>query len=626
MSTSRVLSLFSISLQRISPQGFFLGCIAALGLQSPIAVAQSIKPLSEVVVTATRTQQPAENVIGSATVITREQIEARQSLSLLEILREQAGLDITSQGGFGKLTSMFIRGTEPEHVLVLIDGVRVGSVTAGTNPFEYLPLEQIERIEIVRGPRSSLYGSDAIGGVIHIFTRGGGDSASLSVGGGSQSTARETAQLAMSFDGTWFAVTGTHFKSEGFNACKGSISGGCFTVEPDKDGFRNLSGSVRAGQRWSKVADVEVGVLYSKGHSEYDGGSSNQTDFREFTPSLRAHVHLFDRWDVTLNGGISSDDQDYLKDGVFNNYIDNERRSTSVQSDYAFAKDHIVTLGYDYLDDRVASNTFYDIKSRNNNGLFAQYQAALRSHRFTLSRREDDNEQFGTHTTGNFGWKWLLTEHFSILAASGSAFRAPSFNDLYFPGYSNPNLKPEESRSFELGIAGNVRGWQGSLNVYNNVIDELIELDASFIPVNVAKAEIRGIEALTTITIGSWNVTANYSYTDPRNRAAGANYDKILMRRARQSGSLQVAHSWESARVAVVVRGQGSRFNNAANTSELPGYVTADLVGEYSITKQLKFECKIGNLLDKAYETVRYYNEPPRTLFVSLQYKPSFAN
>jgi vitamin B12 transporter len=603
---------------------FSLCTALAVAAHSPVSIAADAE--DQVVVTATRTRQSLENVIGSVTVITREEIEQQQGRSVQDVLRQQVGFDLTSQGGFGKLTALFIRGTEPEHVLVLVDGVRIGSITAGTNPFEYIPLEQIERIEIVRGPRSSLYGSDAIGGVIHIFTRGGGDRASLTIGGGSQGTSRETGELSMNFGGTWFAVSGTHFKSDGFNACKGSNSGGCFTIEPDKDGFRNVSGSARVGQSWGEIADVELGALYSKGHNEYDGSFANQTDFREFTPSFRGHVELFDIWDLTATAGFSRDDQDNFKDGRFSSYFNSERRSASLQSDLAFSDLHILTLGYDYLDDQVASTTLFDVKTRDNQGVFAQYQAGLGSHRLSASGRRDDNEQFGTNTTGNAGWKWLATEHASLMATVGTAFRAPSFNDLYYPGFSNPNLEPEESRSYEVGVEGQDDVWHGTLNLYQNEIDDLIELDGSFRPANVAKARIRGAELTNSFSAAGWDLSLGYSYTDPRNRTPGINFDKVLLRRARHSGSVEVAYGWSQARAGVIVRGQGPRFNNSANTSELPGYVTADLTGEYHLTKQLKFEAKLGNILDKSYETVRFYNEAPRTLFISIKYQPDFAN
>jgi vitamin B12 transporter len=582
--------------------------------------------LDDILVTATRTAQSISNVTGAVTVITREQIEQRQAQSLPELLRHETGMDITSQGGFGKLSAMFIRGTEPEHVLVLIDGVRVGSITAGTNPFEYLPVDQIERIEIVRGPRSSLYGSDAIGGVIQIFTRGGKnqtDRASISVGGGSDNTWKTNGDFSLRFGDSWLGASGSYFATDGINACKGSLSGGCFTVEPDDDGFINRSGSLRAGHSFGERADIEFSSLYATGYTEFDGSFQNQTRFREWAPSLRAHVQASKAWNLKFNAGFSRDDQDNFLHGTFRSFFDSERRSASLQSDYTIGKDHLVTVGYDYLDDQVASTTLFDVKSRENKGVFAQYQIALAAHRLTASGRRDDNEQFGSHATGNLGWKWLPSERYSVFAAWGSAFRAPSFNDLYFPGFSNPNLEPEQSRSYEIGVDAKAGVWRGSVNVYKNEIDDLIELDGSFRPANIANAEIVGIEIINSVALDAWDFALNYSYTDPRNRVPGANFDKILLRRARQSVSLTISHRWNRLDLGLLARAQGRRFNNPANTTELPGYATADIVAGFSITDEWKIEAKVTNVFDKDYETVRFYSEAPRSYFASVVYKPT---
>lgn len=581
---------------------------------------------SPVVVTATRTAQPLDAVIGSVSVITREEIDQQQHLSLQQLLRQQAGLDLTSQGGLGKLTSLFIRGTEPEHVLVLIDGVRIGSITAGTNPFEYLPLEQIERIEIVRGPRSSLYGADAIGGVIQIFTRGGGDQASITVGGGSHGTTRDSASFSLREGDTWLSLNGSYLYSDGINACRGSVSGGCFTIEPDKDGFVNRAGSARVGHQWSDVAKLEGSVVYSSGFTEFDGGFTNQTRFREFVPTIRAELRPIEQLRLTASAGVSRDDQDNFKDGRTVGYFNSERRNASLQADIEIGSLLIVTGGYDYLDDQVASSTLFDVTTRDNAGIFGQVQLALGSHRVSASARQDDNEQFGSHSTSNAGWKWLINDYVSPYAAWGTAFRAPSFNDLYYPGFSNPLLKPEESQSYEVGVQGQASVWHGSLSIYRNEIDQLIELDSTFTPANVAEADIRGIEMASGVTIRGWDVDATYSYTDPRNRVAGPHYDKVLLRRARKSATLVIAHQWASARIAVTGRAQGQRFNNGANTSELAGYATADLTGEYWLTKQVKFAAKISNVFDKSYETVRFYHEAPRTLFFSIEYRPAGLN
>jgi len=603
----------------------FAAAIAA-SISTTAFAAKTDTSLSEVVVTATRTPEDIENVIGSVTVITREQIERRQILSLPDLLREEAGLDLTSQGGLGKLTALYVRGTKPEHVLVLIDGVRVGSVTAGTSPFEYLPIEQIERIEIVRGPRSSLYGSDAIGGVIQIFTRGAGNSGSISAGAGSRSTEKLAGNFRTTWGDAWMTASGTRLVTDGFNACKGSLTGGCFTIEPDDDGYRNSSGSLRAGYKWGELADADIGALYSSGHNEFDGSFTNETDFREFVPSLHAHVKPSQKLDMTLDAGVNGDDQTQRLNGNYIGFFSTARRSVSLQSDLKMTSQQTLTLGADYLNDLVESDTVFNVDTRDDKGLFAQYQLGVDRHRIIASARHDDNQQFGSHNTGNLGWKWSLNNIVDIQAGWGSAFRAPSFNDLYYPGFSNPNLLPEQSRSMEVGVSGHMPQWQWTLNAYQNDIDQLIELDNSFQPANIGKARIIGIELSDTYTFSRWDLTTSYSYTEPRNRVPGPNYDNVLLRRARHSGLLRVSYAVQGLRIASVIHAQGRRYNNAANTSALGSYVTADLLAEYAVSREWKIQGKLSNALNRQYETVYLYNEAPRMLFISVQYSPVFLN
>ena len=588
---------------------------------------------SEVVVTATRTSESIDNIIGSVTVITREQIEHSQSQSVPDLLRDTAGLDITESGGMGKLTALYLRGTDPKHVLVLIDGIRIGSVTAGISQFEYLPIDQIERIEIVRGPRSSLYGADAIGGVIQIFTRNRGDGATFGVGTGSLNTRKANGDFRMHSGNAWLALSGSRLRTSGFNACKGSLTAGCFTIEPDDDGFRNTSGSIRAGYRWNDRADVDVGALYSAGHTDFDGSFTNETNFREFVPDLQAHIRPTDTVNLTLHLGVSRDDQTSLLNGLANGFLDTEQRSGTLQGDFVVSSEQKLTLGFDYLNDRVISDTPYEVRSRDNKAGFAEYQLGFANQRLDASVRRDRNEQFGDHDTGNLGWKWAISDAFAVQAGWGNAFHAPTFNDLYYPGFSNPNLQPEKSRSIEFGIdgrqeyAGHVRSEQWSrqwaLNAYQTDIEQLIQLDSSFVPANIARARIRGIELTETLTGNHWELNASYSYTDPRNREPGVDFDKILPRRVRHSGLLSISLIHGDMRTSVAVRAQGRRFDNPANTIALGSYVTVDLATEYSLTPQWKTQFKVGNLLNRDYQTAYLYNEAPRTFFVGIQYSPS---
>jgi vitamin B12 transporter len=583
-----------------------------------------------VVVTATRVEQPLSEVIGSVSLITREDIERRAVQSTQDLLRGQTGLSVINTGGLGKLSNVFLRGADAEQVLVLIDGVRVGSASSGTTPFEFVPVDQIERIEIIRGPRSSLYGSDAIGGVIQIFTRRA-HSPSVSVGVGSHETSNASASFGAASEHAWISLSGNRIQTEGYNSCAGAPfppGGGCFTDEPDRDGYDNTSGSLRAGYKWTR-AEIETTALYAAGTTEYDGSFANETDFAERVLTARGRVSPMEGWDLTLQIGGSRDEQDNLFDDPMAadepavvSRFNTERQHGSLQSDLLLSGAQTLTLGIDYLDDRIESDTAFSARSRNNAGAFAQYQVALGEHALLASARYDDNEQFGGHETGNLGWKWALSNNVFVTAAWGSAFGAPTFNDLYFPGFSNPNLDPETSQSYELGFGWTDAAMSASLTAFESRVDDLIVYDASiFAPDNLNQARIRGLEADFKATRGAWVFSLGYAALDPRNRTGGADYDNVLPRRARHSGHLEIGRTFGRLDGRVRFTAEGSRYDDVANTNRLGSYGIVDVVAEYALTPSWTLQGKIGNALDRNYRTVRLYNQDDRTFFVNMRYQ-----
>ncbi len=602
-----------------------LPAAALLLLGSPSAFAAEIDP---VIVTATRTAQTADETLSSVTVITRKEIERRQAQSVQDLLRGVPGVDIANNGGPGKATSVFLRGTESDHVLVLIDGVKVGSATLGTTAFQDIPVEQIERIEIVRGPRSSLYGSEAIGGVIQIFTRKGGGPLKpfFSIGGGSYQTYNASAGVSGGGERGWFSLNASGIDTEGFNACNGKPSpggAGCFTTEPDKDGYRNLSGSLRAGYRFDNGAEVDVHALRAEGKNEFDGSFVNESESVQQILGSTLRFSPADIWHITLTAGRSRDESDNFKDGTFKSRFDTERDTLSFQNDLSIATDHLLTVGADYQDDRVDGTTAYAVSSRDNTGLFTQYQGRFGAHDVQLSLRRDDNEQFGTRHTGGAAWGYALNEGLRLTASYGTAFKAPTFNELYFPGFGNPNLRPEESDSIELGLSGKATWGHWSLNAYETRINDLIAFDAStFAPANIDQARIRGMEAMLGTRLGNWDLNANFTLLDPENRSGGANDGNVLPRRARQSLRLDADRDFGRYRLGATLLAAGKRYDDLANTRSLSGYATLDVRAEVALAKDWRLQARVENLLDKDYETAAFFNQPGRSLYLTLRYQP----
>lgn len=585
-----------------------------------------------VVVTAARVEQPVSEVIGAVSVITRKDIEQRGVHSVQDLLRGETGLSVANTGGLGKLSNVFLRGADAEQLLVLVDGVRVGSASSGTTPFEYLPVDQIERVEIIRGPRSSLYGSDAIGGVIQIFTRRGTGPA-FNVGVGSHETSSVSASFGAAGERSWLSVAANRIATEGYNSCAGAPfpdGGGCFTNEPDRDGYENASGTLRAGHRWS-AGEIEATALYASGRNEYDGTFANETDFVERVVTLRGRLNATERWSISALAGVSNDDQDNFLDDpastdgrVLASRFETERRNVSLQSDFVLSATHAFTVGVDYYDDRVDGTTEFEARSRDNLGAFAQYQAALGAHRLLASARYDDNEQFGSYETGSLAWKWMLDEHWSLSAAWGTAFGAPTFNDLYFPGFSNPELDPETSRSYEVGIGWTSTPVQIAFTAYERHVDDLIVYDASiFAPNNLNTARIRGAELDVDASLGPWRMSLGYSGIDPRNRTRGDDFDNFLPRRSRHAGHFELGRTFGALDARARVTAEGSRFDDVANTHRLGSFAILDLVVDYALNDAWSVQGKLGNVFDRDYRTVRLYNQDGRTFFVSLRYRPS---
>lgn len=609
-------------------------CAATVALP---ALADAPVDLDPLLVTATRTEIPLSDSLAPAQVIEREEIDRSQSVSLMDLLRGRAGVDIVNQGGVGKLSSLFLRGTGSSSALVMMDGVRIGSATNGMAAIQDLPLAQIERIEIVRGAASALYGADAVGGVIQIFTRkaGPGLNQNLSIGGGSHGLRQASAGFSNRGERGWVSVQGAWQDSDGINACRGTAAGwgaGCYVDEPDRDGYRNTSVSARAGYALTDTLNIEGQVLDAASRNWYDGSvyGGNLSDNRQqvFGGSLGWHPN--DAIAVTAHVGRNNDDADVYWDASHDvsrrvpvAVYDTRRDTASLQGDFTLAAGQQLSAGVDWQRDKLGSTTAFDETSRRNTGVFAQYLGTFGAHHLQASARDDDNEQFGHHATGTLGYGFDFGAGLKLTASYGTGFRAPTFNDLYYPGYSNPDLKPEKSRSANLGLAQYGKDWTWSVNAYQTRIEDMIGYDGAYNLVNVDKARIRGAEATGTLLLAGFDVSAQIGWTDARNDSAGTNHDNRLARRARLGGRLDVDRGFGPLRVGISAYGNGSRYDDAANTVQLAGYGTLDVRAEYALTADWRVQARASNVFDKHYETVAWYNQPGREYQLTLRYAPA---
>jgi vitamin B12 transporter len=579
--------------------------------------------LDQIFVTATRTDQSIDQSLASVSVITREDIERLQANSLAEVLRGLSGITIANNGGPGKATSLFMRGTESDHVLVLIDGIKVSSATLGTAPFENIPLAQIERIEIVRGPRSSLYGSEAIGGVIQIFTRRGSEQnethASLLLG--SHDTYDGNLGFSINSDNSWFSLDLAQSDTDGFDACQNSSSGGCYADEPDDDGYRSESTSFRAGHSFSDNFEAELHALRADGESEYDGGFVNESETRQQLFGLNLQYHPIENWLISLAAGKNWNESDNFKDGVYMTTFDTERDSASLQNDIELATDQLLTLGIDFQREQLNSSTLYDLDNRDNRGYFLQYQGALAENDFELSLREDDHGDYGDQTTGGAAWGYSINRGLKFWVSYGTAFKAPTFNELYYPGFGNPDLEPEESNSYELAIQGEAGWGNWRVSAYQTEVDQLIGYDASYSPVNIDEALIRGIEARINARFGLWRSSTNITLLDPENSSAGSNDGNQLPRRPNQSLRFELDRAIGAFNLGLSLLAESKRYDDLANTRELSGYGTLDLRAGYQFNDAWRLQGRFENVFDKTYETASFYNQPGRGFYLTVNYQ-----
>ena len=595
-----------------------LAADAATGISDPETT------LDTVVVTADRKARSIDATLAPVTVITRNDIEKYQAQSLPEVLQHVPGVSLTNDGGMGKNTSVSLRGTNANHVLVLVDGVKIGSATLGSVAWADLPLDNVERIEVVRGSRSSLYGSEAIGGVVQIFTRKGGKGfqPQVMIGAGSHDTEKLNVNLAGGNAQTWYNLNAGKDKSNGIDA---KIGGS----EPDKDGYDRDSVALHAGHRFNAKTQGEVSALQAKGTNDFDGDiySGNSTKFVQQVLSGKVQHQVNEKVLVSAQVGQSRDNTDNYYNGQPLDYArsyNTRRNNATAQADVAVGAGS-ASVGVDQQNDHIDSDSVYDKTSRDNTGVFANYQTKLGQNSLDVSARHDDNQQFGKHNTGAIALGRDIGNGLNVKASYGTAFKAPTFNDLYYPYSGNPKLTPEKSRNLEVGISGKLPQGQWQANAFQNTVDDLIawteDASGNWTPTNVNKARIQGVELSAGTQVAGFDVNANATLQKPENRS-GTNTGKTVIYRPKQIASVDVDRRFGKVRVGATVRGESKRYTNATNTDALAGYGTLDLRSDYQLGKDWTMGAKIGNVLDKQYETNKGYNQDGLNALVTLKYAP----
>lgn len=621
---------------RVAP-GVRSALAVACGLAlSGAGMAQAQEGVEPVVVTATRHNTRVSEVLSDVTVIDSQEIrQAGPTTTLAALLGRQPGIEFTQNGGPGGSSSVFIRGSNSNHVLVLVDGVRAGSVTTGSPTWEYIPLEQIDHIEIVRGPASSLYGSDAIGGVVQIFTKRGEGPFQpfVEAGYGTDNTSALSTGFSGSREGLRYGIQVSDKRGDSFSAINNPSS---IYYNPDKDGYQTTSSTGSLSYSPLKGHEFGVNYLYSDGWTRFDSGGFStpaSDDYRQketiYSVSLYSRNQLTDIWISTLRIGQSADDSRNLDNGVRSSFF----RSTQTQ--YQWQNDFKLPVGtglfgVERLEQHVDSDTDFALNKRGINSIFAGWSGHVEDHVLQVNVRQDSNSQFGDKATGMLAYGYQLASNWRAGLSWGSAFKAPTFNDLYYPAdaygdVSNPNLKPESAVNKEVSLHYEAAGLDASIIYYQNDVKNLIQwapIDPTFVttygytPSNVSSATLSGWTLAYSGKIAEYKVSGSLDLQDPKDDVL----DKTLIYRARKVAKFAVSRDIGNVNIGGEVQAYGRRFVDTANTQTLAGYSLLNLTASYRMTDGWSIFARANNVFDKKYVLVKDFATPGASLFVGVRY------
>ncbi|MDR3391496.1 MAG: TonB-dependent receptor [Sulfuriferula sp.] len=591
--------------------------VIALAVSSCALADTPTYELDDVVVTATRTPITTEQATSDISIISQEQIRNAGQSTLTELLQAQPGVELAQSGGAGSLSSLFIRGANSGHTLVLIDGMRIGSATSGLTPLESIALDQIDHIEILRGAASSLYGSDAIGGVIQIFTKQGAGTPRLNaaIGLGSYGTNQLRAGYSGQSGDTRFSMGAGYDKTNGgFSATRPS---NVYSYNPDNDGDEKYSAHFNLDQRINTGNNVGLISLYNRDRVEYDASNTTNDYAINEVNSLAAYwkSQFTSAWRSRLQIGQGQNNTHSF--GAYPGVNNTKQTQYQWQNDFTLPIGTI-SASVERNEQRVDATTAYNYTGRNVNSAQLAYMATIGAHSLLAAVRHDDYSDLGGHDTGNLGYGYALNSAWRLTANAGTAFHAPSFDLLFYPGYSNPNLKPEQSEQFDLGAHYRHGVDRFGVTAFENRITDLIVSGPpDYLPYNTSKARIRGLELSADTILAGLQLHASYDLQDPRDETTG----NMLARRARQHGTVDISKTIGAWNLGAQTIASGMRYDDPANSTRLGGYTLVNLRAAYQVAAEWRLFAKLNNVFNKDYETVSGYNTPGANLFVGLEWQ-----
>ncbi|HEY9109180.1 MAG TPA: TonB-dependent receptor [Roseateles sp.] len=611
--------------------------LLALSALALAASAHAQTRLDTVVTTATRTPQKLSDVLADMTVLTRDDIERQAFGSLADLLRRQVGFEMVRNGGAGANTSLFVRGADTRHTAVLIDGVRVDSQASSGASWNAIPLAQVERVEIVRGPASALYGSDAIGGVVQIFTRKGEGRpvVDLGIGGGNRGLAKVDASVTGRSGIVDYALSAASESSNGFNARPAAATA---TFTPDDDGYQSRNASLRLGVQLAAEHRLEVSALTSHVNAEYDSTATAKTDDRTISDTRATRLAWSAQWSADLRSELSVGESSERYETqpspyVTKTWVRTYGFNTSWNLGTAGSLQGLLERREDKLDN---TGLIGGHNKRHQDAIGAGWTWAGGPLSLQLNARHDRDSEFGGVSTGAVAGGYRLSSAWRLQASAGTSFRAPSLYQRFSPS-GKPGLLPEKGRNAELGLHYASGSGEFSITAYRNLVRDLIVYVSMPVPApvpapcaspfgcydNVSEGRLQGLSLRGATALGAVRLSGTLDLQAPKDAdKASATYGKLLARRAKTHGTVRAETDVGAWTLGGQVLASSKRTDNLSTGYQLGGYATMDLDAQYAVSRQLGLQFKVDNVFDRKYETARTYATPPRQVFIGLRFTP----
>lgn len=597
--------------------------LLAAGVAALACVPAAADAPATVVVTAARGPQLLTDTLPHTTVLLRRDIELSQAVDLPALLAAEAGVQFAANGGRGTATGLFLRGAPTRQVLVLVDGVPLSRQDAsGQVGIEHLMLDQAERIEIVRGNVSALYGGGAVGGVIQIFTRRPTEKpdASVRLEAGARGLVHGSALLSGQVGRTGVALGISRASDTGFSALDPAVRP---AANPDRDGYANTSASLKLTQALAPGHALSAGWLHSDGRLDYDSAFDTPADVQTSRTTkdlvhLRSENAIRAGWDSSLTlssqredvrqhaSGAFGFDSRYLTAGHALNWVHTLDLGTGLTG----------TAGIDLQRQTIEVEGSY-ARGRNLQALFGALQWRQGTQDVSLALRQDHVQGVGGHTSGSLGWGWQVAPAWKLIAQVANAFTVPPLGYLHAPFFGNPDLQPEVAGSAELGL----QYAAGHQRLRATLFATRVRQELDYDPVarrfgNVARTRNQGLEVSYDGRVGSATVRGSLTLQDPVDTAT----DDRRLRRSRTLAALSVSQPLGAGvQVGVALRHAGNRPD--AGGVLLPAYTVGDLVAQWDLRRDLQLFGRIENLGDVRYQTANGYNQPPRGVFAGLRWQ-----